>query len=87
MSTFKTAIEQDEIEVPIVVRYQFHRALEGSRDGYRGLKLEPDEPAHIEIYSIDRIDGLPLVLSPAEEAQISEWVGEEEADRQLPQED
>lgn len=78
MSIHRTYIEghaQDE-EIPVRVHYQFHRAIPGSRDGRGGLKLEPDEPAHIEIDAIERPDGLPVELSRQQEERILEEIGQ-----------
>jgi hypothetical protein len=44
-----TIVDGDSDDVPIRVYYEVHPFRRGSTDGAHGPKLEPDEPARIEI--------------------------------------
>jgi hypothetical protein len=49
----------------------------GSTDGRYGPKLEPDEPAHIEITHCETVeDGHEIVLSDKQEQRICEEIAE-----------
>jgi hypothetical protein len=84
MSLYQTSIER---EIPLKISYTFHPYSKGARDCGRYLPIEPDEPAHIEIESIQAPDGTEVELTPAEHDRISEEIGEHEADKRIPDED
>ena len=90
MSTFQTTLERDlgegDQEITITVRYTHHRACRGARDGRGGPLIEPDEPAHIEIDSIENSHGEPVDVSPDETQQIYTEIVDAEYDRCLPYE-
>lgn len=50
MKTEYIELEINGIEVGAKVEYEFHKASRGLREG--GLQIEPDEAAHVEIYSL-----------------------------------
>jgi hypothetical protein len=91
MSTFKTTIERHvrgiDAEVDIVVEYNAWQATPGKQDGPGGPKLEPDEPAGIEIeLATEKDTGVELVLTASQEDDIKRQIGEyldeyENADR------
>ncbi len=79
MGKYNTHLEIDGVEdVPVTVHYVSCPFIAGSRDGRGGLKLEPDEPAHIEIESITMPDGRnyepTTELSKRLEEEIGEWL-------------
>jgi hypothetical protein len=88
MSVYKTAIELDNVdgcETEITVHYNAVNAYKGATDGLYGLKIEPDEPAHIEIESVTGPDGKSIELTTAQENSLIEAIGEDEYDRWLSQ--
>ncbi len=83
MSTYNTTIEIESTDgfgdfdytmVPIVVRYESHRAIAGATDGRGGLKIEPDEPAHLEIESVTLPNGRKYELSPTQRSKLEEEI-------------
>lgn len=88
MSIYKTAIELgnvDGCETEITIHYNAVKAYKGATDGRYGPKIEPDEPAHIEIESVVGPDGKSIELTTAQEDSIIEAIGEDEYDRWLSQ--
>ena len=57
-NTYETAITiidpetDEERDVEVVVEYEYIPAERGSRERGTGAQLEPDYPAHVEIYSV-----------------------------------
>jgi len=84
MPTIKTWVgdrgNDDEV-INIVVSYTLFRAYKGKTDGRYGPKLEPDEPAHIEIDGVVDSQGGVIVLTIREERQIIEEICELEAEK------
>lgn len=70
-------INGDE-DVSVTVYYTAHRFVAGRTDGRGGPKLEPDEPAHIEIESVMLPDGQSYEpdasLVEQLEEEIAEWL-------------
>lgn len=77
-SEFWTTAEIGGVEdVDIVVEYTYHRFCAGATDGRFGPKLEPDEPAHIEIDGIKLADGQYVELTEEQEAAIIREIEED----------
>ena len=79
MNHYDTHMEINGVEdVPIRVQYTAHSATQGKRDGRCGLKLEPDESAHISIEGVHASDGREITLTSEQERsmedEISEWL-------------
>lgn len=72
MPTFQTSLD----ETPVTVHYVTHRASYGRTDGRFGPKLEPDEPAHLEIEYIETADGRDVAVTDAVEASLIEAIVE-----------
>lgn len=53
-----------EITIRVIVDYDVHGAIRGHRDSM-GVPTEPDEPANVEINSIEKC-GKPISLSKEE---------------------
>ena len=68
-------IDGDE-DVTVTVHYTAHRFIAGRTDGRGGPKLEPDEPAHIEIESVVLPDGRIYEPTSALESQLEEEIAE-----------
>lgn len=62
----RNGIDGSEEEVPITIDYTRHRAYIGTTDGRYGPKLEPDEPAYIEIDGAEDEHGNEIELTDAE---------------------
>ena len=79
----------DDHEVSVTVHYTFHKPREGSRDGRGGLKIEPDEPAHIEIDSVTRNDSAQedIEITAWERKMIEKDIAAYEHEKSLPPED
>lgn len=73
-----------DVEIPVTVHYTFHGFCAGSTDGRYGPKIEPDEPAHIEIDGYSRDDGLPIELTKRERDLIEVEIREILYERSLP---
>ena len=78
MSLYNTHLEIDGVEdVPVCVHYVHVPFCAGSRDGQGGLKIEPDEPEHIEI---ERVEGpapnRDIELTTAQESAIEEEIAD-----------
>jgi hypothetical protein len=57
-SQYKTTVTVgDDQDVEILVQYTAYPFIRGARDGRYGPPLEPDEPAHLEIESIEVVGG------------------------------
>jgi hypothetical protein len=82
MKTMKAVLTRgdDDHEVPVTVHYTACKARAGKREGGRGLPLEPDEPAHIEIDGVNRDDsaGEDIDITPRERAELTLAIGEHE---------
>lgn len=82
--TFKTTIEVSangiDGELDIVVEYEAHPFRRGATDGRCGPKIEPDEPAHIEITSVKDDLGREHELTIEQEEWIEEQIAEDLAD-------
>lgn len=76
----------DDTETVVTVTYTFHRACAGSRDGLTGPPIEPDEPAHCEIESIDGPDGKPFDVTKKELQEIERECLEDAWERSQPPE-
>lgn len=91
MNTMKATLIRgdDDNEIPVTIHYDFHRHCYGSREGGRGLPLEPDEPSHAEINSVTRDDstGEDIDITPRERELIEGWIGEHEYEKNFPPED
>ena len=79
MSLYHSHMEINGVEdVPIQVQYVAYPAIQGCRDGRGGLKLEPDEPAHLSIEAVNLSDGREITLTTkqerAMEEEIAEWL-------------
>jgi hypothetical protein len=75
MSIYNTHMEINGVEdVPIQVMYVSHRAIAGARDGRGGLKIEPDEPAHLEIECVVAADGREVTLTSQQERSMEEEI-------------
>ena len=74
MGLFKTTIGDND--QPLWIHYKLHKAHKGRTDGRHGPKLEPDEPAYIEIELAVDADGHEVVLLPAEDARYCEKIGQ-----------
>lgn len=76
--TFETAVEMgpvDGYERELIVTYSKHKGRKGSTDGRYGPKLEPDEPAGIEIeYIKDKHTGEEITVSNKIESRIEESI-------------
>lgn len=83
----QTTMEINGVEdVPVYVHYSAYRASGGATDGRHGPKIEPDEPAHLEIDYVelvnddDRIFWLgkkrQIELTPDEQVRMEEEIGE-----------
>jgi len=66
----------DADDVPVTVHYTAHRACLGATDGRYGPKLEPDEPAWIEIDEVLDADGQPVLTSYEQEEAIQLEIAE-----------
>jgi len=66
MNTHNTSINRD---IDIEVTYQYHKAIRGHRDSY-GAPEEPDEPAYLEITSVNP----EIELTEREEDNIKEEI-------------
>lgn len=73
MTTYRT-IEIDGEEKDVTVYYQYHRASVGATDGRHGPKLEMDEPAYVEIESVEDEDGNAVQLGDDEIDQLEESI-------------
>lgn len=82
MKTMKYTMARgdDDHEVTVIVHYTACKARAGKREGGRGLPLEPDEPAHIEIDGVNRDDsaGEDIDITPREREEITLAIGEHE---------
>lgn len=78
---FEVCIGDSEKETILTVSYDVYKAIAGGRDSGRGLKLEPDEPACIEINYILDVDGLFVRLSKKDEERLKELINEYEWDK------
>ena len=81
---YRTTIEVNGIEdVLATVHFEYTPFRAGSTDGRHGPKLEPDEPAHIEIDWIELPDGSAIDLTTKAETKMEEeignWLAEQEA--------
>ncbi len=80
MSIYKTHMSVGHVEdMPVTVHYEAHKAHRGSTDGPGGPKLEPDEPAWIEIDYVSYDTGLgPLLLqlTKPDEEMLRERIAE-----------
>src|SRR5882724_408752 len=78
MSTYKTTMQIDSGEgdedVPVVVQYNAVPFSAGSTDGRHGPKIEPDEPAHIDIESVTLPDGRDYELSKDERSSLEDEI-------------
>ena len=76
--TFETSLEMgpvDGYERELIVTYSKHKAHKGSTDGRYGPKLEPDEPAGIEIEFIkDKYTNEEVTLSDKHEILVHERI-------------
>ncbi len=64
-------------DVPVIVHYTAHAACKGGTDGPGGPKLEPDEPAFIEIDSVTTRDGYLIQLAKLDERALRDQIAEE----------
>lgn len=71
--TYETEIDINEDSIPIKIHYEYYGFCPGSTDGRYGPKLEPDEPAHIEIDLVEGSDGQVIELT---DKQIEYYEGE-----------
>lgn len=69
--THRTTIDGD----PVAVRYEFFRFRKGKTDGKYGPAIEPDEPAHIQIYSVTGPAGV-IAESEVDEPRIIDEIAE-----------
>ena len=83
--TYQTNIGDNDL--PITVAYEAVPFHAGSTDGRWGPKLEPDEPAHIEIDSVTGPDGECITLTTAQETAIEEQIGQHLDELNQPHED
>lgn len=78
MSHYDTHIDRGEGDMPIRVHYNAMPFRAGKTDGKHGPKLEPDEPAHLEIDWIEGPDGKQVDLDPAIikdlEEEVCDWL-------------
>ena len=89
MRTYKTTIvvmgeidhEPMEVETRVTVGYTCVPFCRGSTDGRYGPKIEPDEPAHIEIDWVKLDDGRHWELTEQEEEAILAAIAELEDER------
>lgn len=72
---------EDQEEVSIIVHYTSHGAIRGAREGGRGLPLEPDEPAHLEIDGVTDEHGKPLDTTLEENDDIAHSINDAVFDR------
>lgn len=82
--TYETEVEisgEDGLETPIIVHYTPVKAYKGATDGRFGPKLEPDEPAHIEIDWVEGPDGKPITLTDEMEEALAEKIFKYEEDK------
>lgn len=84
MSEFKTTIERNvrgcDCEVDITVEYTACPFIRGSFEP-GGLKIEPDEPAHIDIErATEDATGFEIELTTAQEDAIERQIAEDLAD-------
>ena len=80
--TFNCTVEisgVDGCETPVTVHYHTSPAHKGSTDGRVGLKLEPDEPARLEIDWIEGPNGEEINLTKANENFLIENIAEHES--------
>ncbi len=76
MSTYRTTLCLGNAEdVPVIVHYTAHAACKGGTDGPGGPKLEPDEPAHIEIECVTTY-GYIVNLSKPDERALRDEIAE-----------
>ena len=82
MKTMKAILTRgdDDHEVPVTVHYTACKARTGKLEGGRGLPLEPDEPAHIEIDGVNRDDsaGEDIDISPREREELAREISDHE---------
>lgn len=86
MSTYRTTLTREaedgeDIEIPVVVSYTFHRAHRGATDGKYGPPLEPSEPAHIEIDDVSTPSGEWICTEDDELAKLEAEIMSDLADR------
>ena len=84
-STYHTCIDfGDDEALPVTVAYSYYPLSRGTTDGRYGPKIEPDEPAHVEIDSIKSDDGAECEVSEDEinslEAEIMDHLTDQEND-------
>lgn len=80
MSVYETTLCLGNADdVPVTVHYTAHAACKGSTDGPGGPKLEPDEPAFIEIEQVT-FDGRIVNLSKPDERALRDEIAEELSD-------
>ncbi len=79
----------DDREIPVTVHYTAHKARPGSREGGRGLPLEPDEPAHIEIDSVTQDDNADtdIEITKREREELERECGADAYEKSFPPED
>ncbi len=84
MKTMKAILTRgdNDQEIPVTVHYTACKAIRGKREGGRGLPLDPDEPAHIEIDGVNRDDsaGEDIDITPRERENIELAICEHEWD-------
>ena len=61
-----------EITLKVDVEYEYHRAYRGARSSL-GVPEEPDEPAHVEIYSI-KLNGEEIILEAFEVSRLEDEI-------------
>ncbi len=66
----------DGTEVRVNVHFNTVKAVRGSTDGRCGPKLEPDEPAYIDIGLVERQDGRVVELSDEQLTEIREEIAD-----------
>lgn len=76
MSVYKTTMEIDDVELPVSVHFEAVPFCRGSTDGPGGPKLEPDEPAHIDIDWVQYENGDTVELTPGQLAMLRDEIGE-----------
>lgn len=76
MSVYQANLEVNGIEdVPVTVHYTAYPFIAGGRDGLYGPKIEPDEPARIEIDWVGCGSG-KLAITKEQERAIADEIGE-----------
>ncbi len=81
MATHQTCVTIGEVEdIPVTIHYEYVRACIGSTDGRFGQKIEPDEPAHVEIDRVVGPEGREFELTFDQESRIEREIMDDLSD-------